>query len=197
MLSQLFKKESAVENFLLHSLKKLFGTDRPWVIPKNLSVTGTIWRFFFKSPGCFLLCLVLQKRVVQGNQDRVVGAPLLIVWRKSALCKKCHQRQRVCKERTNWEAQSTTGSSRVRNRRSRIRDRGQILLASGLRQTSGEGGSRGRVRDQRVGPALKRAKRNQNGTDGCRIRFRQFFISSLPRLGNCISRCCTFCRKTS
>jgi hypothetical protein len=75
--------------------------------------------------------------------------------------------------------------------------KGRSMLAFRLRQTSGEERSRGRIRDQRVGPALKRAERNRNGTDGCRIRFRQFFTSSLHPLGNCISRCCTFCRKTS
>ena len=45
---------------------------------------------------------------------------------------------------------------------------GESLLGSGRRQTSGEGGSKGRIRDQRVGLAGKRAERNQNGTDGLR-----------------------------
>ena len=44
----------------------------------------------------------------------------------------------------------------------------QNLLPSAFSPTSGEGGARGRMRDQRVGPALKRAERNQNGTDGHR-----------------------------
>jgi hypothetical protein len=49
----------------------------------------------------------------------------------------------------------------MRNRRGRLRNQGQSLLASELRQTSGEGGARGRIRDQRVGPALKRAEKNR------------------------------------
>jgi hypothetical protein len=129
------------------------------------------------------------------NQDRFVGAPLLIVWRKSALCKRCHQRQRVCKKRTE------PGGTIIHRVVSCAEPKGSnprsSMLAFRLRQTSGEERSRGRIRDQRVGPALKRAERNRNGTDGCRIRFRQFFTSSLHPLGNCISRCCTFCRKTS
>src|SRR5215470_19660797 len=34
-----------------------------------------------------------------------------------------------------------------------------------------------------------------NGTDGCRIRCRQFSPSSLPRLENCIFRCTTCWRE--
>jgi hypothetical protein len=49
----------------------------------------------------------------------------------------------------------------MRNRRGRLRNQGQSLLASGLSQTSGEGGARGRIRDQRVGLAGKGAERNR------------------------------------
>ncbi len=46
------------------------------------------------------------------------------------------------------------------NRSGRLRNQGQSLLTSGLRQTNGEGEARGRIRDQRVGPAGERAERN-------------------------------------
>jgi hypothetical protein len=46
---------------------------------------------------------------------------------------------------------------------------GQSMLACRLRQTSGEEKSRGRIRDQRVELAGKRAERNRTGTDGSLI----------------------------
>jgi hypothetical protein len=62
----------------------------------------------------------------------------------------------------------------------------QSQLPSELRYRRGNEAIEGRIRDQCMGLAGRRAERNRNGTDGCRIRFRQFSTSSLPRLENCI-----------
>jgi len=71
----------------------------------------------------------------------------------------------------------------MRNRRGRLRNQGQSLLASGLRQTSGEGGARGRIRDQRVGLAEKRVERNLTEPTGV-----EFSVANLtmfvPPYGN-------------
>ena len=53
------------------------------------------------------------------------------------------------------------------------------MLAFRLRQTSGEGGPKGRIRDQRVRLAGKRAEGNQNGTDGHRTIGRPWHASPL------------------
>ena len=66
----------------------------------------------------------------------------------------------------------------MRNRRGRLRNQGQSLLTSGLRQTSGEGGVRGRIREQRVGLAGKRAERNRTEPTGFEFSVTNFL--SLP-----------------
>src|SRR5512142_1073070 len=55
---------------------------------------------------------------------------------------------------------------------------GRSLLASELRQTSGEGGSKGRIRDQCMGLAGKRAERNLTEPAGVGFSVTNFI--SLP-----------------
>ena len=68
----------------------------------------------------------------------------------------------------------------MRNRRGRLRNQGQSLLASGLRQTSGEGGARGRIREQHVGLAGKRAERNRTEPTGVEFSVTNFLPLPCP-----------------
>jgi len=67
VLSLLFKKESAVENFLRHSPNKLFGTDGVSGDPQEAQRDRQARSASSSSEHLvvFLLCLVFQKRMVQ------------------------------------------------------------------------------------------------------------------------------------
>ena len=100
MCSHCYSKRRVQEKIFSCTLHKLFGTDRRRVIPKKPSVTGTIGQFVFRTPNCFFVVSRFSKTDGSRSHYNPVLAPLLIGWRKSAVRKRRHQRQRVCKERT-------------------------------------------------------------------------------------------------
>src|SRR2546429_390836 len=92
---------------------------------------------------------------------------------------KCSGEPIMCAEATGLRERSRRGRRKLRTDQSDI-NKGQTVR------------SRGRGLRIFVLLYLEQSYKYSTGTDGCRLPCHQFSPSSLPRLGNCISRCNTF-----
>jgi hypothetical protein len=149
------------------------------------------------------VCWLLDPSVQKTSRDRVGWTALPVAWRGG------NDQHLVIISACFWNGESMSPAQGLlrhlcsraamlrwltcmRNRRGRLRNQGARLAGVWAEANKWRRGSERSDPRSMYGACWEAGREESTGTDGCRIRFHQFFTSSLPHLESSISRCNTF-----